>query len=222
MKRIALLLAIVSMLTACGPKAPNPVDLANESSTAMSGLKSVQFTITHEGDPIVVNPTLGVTTTGGSGEYEAPDKVHATIKVTSGTTVSEAEILWIADKTYLKLPPFMPTFTAFAVPDSFNPSRLFNAEVGIPHVLSKELTDLALAGEEDLDGVPTYHLTAKAAGEAMSGLVGGTVKEGDANVDLWINKDTHQLARAKVTEADGSSWTVDFFGYNEPVDIPTP
>lgn len=221
MKRIALLLATVLILSAC-KKGPDPVDLANKSSAAMSGLKSVQFTITHEGDPIVVNQTLGVTTTGGSGAYEAPDKVHATIKVTSGTTVSDAEVLWIGDKTYLKLPPFMPKFTEFAMPDSFNPARLFSAEVGIPHVLANELKELALAGEEDLDGVPTYHLTAKAAGEAMSGLVGGTVKEGDASVDLWINKDTHQLARAKVTEADGSSWTVDFFGYDEPVDIPSP
>ncbi len=99
----------------------------------------------------------------------------------------------------------------------FNPVDVFNAEAGIPYMLTNVLANPSLAGEEELDGLEVYHITAQAEGRDLGRLVGGAVAEGTATVDLWINKSTSQLVRVIVTEADGNSWRLDFCCYGEVV-----
>ncbi len=93
--------------------------------------------------------------------------------------------------------------------------------MGIPAIL-RALENPTLVGEEDVDGVTAYHITAATDGEMISGLVGGAVQPGPATLDLWIAKDTMYVIRITIAEEGENGWLVDFFGYNEPVEIPTP
>jgi len=225
MRRVMLAVGVISaliLLAACGGGGVTPEQLLADSAQAMKDVQTVQWAIEHEGEPIVLDPTQGLTALSATGSYQAPSSVYAMVKVQAGSIVAQAEVLWTADGAFFKLPPLRPNFGPIELPGTFNPADIFNEEVGIPHVLTEVLTSPTLAGEEDLEGTATYHLTAQAAGEDLSGLVGGAVAEGTATVDLWINKDSKELVRVIVTEADGSTWTVDFFSYGEPVEIPTP
>jgi len=210
------------VLTACGGGGLTPAQILANSAEAMKQVDTVQWAITRDGPPIQLDPTMGLTALSAEGAYQAPDSVYAVVKVQAGGMVAEAELLWTAEGVFFKLPPLKPSFAPIQLPAAFNPADIFSEEVGIPYVLTNVLTNPSLAGEEDIDGTKTYHITARAEGQDLSGLVGGAVAEGTATVDLWINKSTSQIVRAVVTEADGSSWTLDLFGYGEAVEIPTP
>lgn len=131
--------------------------------------------------------------------------------------VTDAEVLWVTEGIFLRLPPLVADMG-----EAFDAAQIFSADSGIPYVLVEVLNDPSLVGEEDIEGVPTYHITAQASGEDLRGLVGGAVAPGDAAVDLWVDTATSEVVRVAVAESDGNGWQLDLFGYGEPVDIPTP
>jgi hypothetical protein len=217
-----IIMLVVVMLIACGGGALTPEQILANSAEAMKQVDTVQWSIAREGPPIQLDPTMGLSALSAEGAYQAPDQVYAVVKVQAGGMIAEAELVWTAEGVFFKLPPLRPSFGPIDLPATFNPADIFSEEVGIPYVLTNVLTNPSLAGEEDIDGTRTYHITAQAEGQDLSGLVGGAVAQGTATVDLWINKSTSQIVRAIVMESDGSSWTLDLFGYGEPVEIPVP
>jgi hypothetical protein len=212
-------------LSACSGGAANPQELLVKGADAMGQAQTLKFSIERQGDPISLDvaPGMSADLLGVEGAYQAPSSVHAAAKVQVGGNVGEADILWTADGAYVKLPPLLTSYTPINLEGKLDAADIFSTEIGIPYIMKEKLIDPALNGEENLDGVATYHITATAKGEDLGGTIGGTSLEpGDATVEVWIAKDTSQVVRILVTETNGSIWTVDFFDYGQPVEIPTP
>lgn len=224
MKRIAgaLLAGGLAVLVVGCQQAPTAEEVLNSASEKMASVSSLQFSLERQGDPAVID--LGLLQPGlvsAAGVYQSPDQVHATLRLDMGGSVSEGEVLWATDGTFAKLPPLMPNFTSFDLGDAFNAPGIFSAETGLPGILT-QLENPTMVGEEDVDGVATYHVSGQANGENLTGLTGAPLAEGAATVDVWVAKDTNYVVRAQVTESDGNGWLLDFFGFDEPVEIPTP
>jgi hypothetical protein len=221
MKRVLLLcLVFVLLLVAC-KKEPTAQEIMNGAAAKMSEATSLEFAITRQGTPAEValgDTTVGVT--GANGQYEAPNKVHATVQAQASGFTTEADVLWVPEGKYFMHPLLSPSYSLVDL-EGFDAPAIFTAEQGIPAVL-QSLGGATIVGTEDIDGVQAYHITADAQGEALTGLTGSVLAAGTAKVDLWIAVDTSELIRLQVTEADGNGWTVDFFNYNQPVAIPTP
>lgn len=221
MKRFMLAgLAAMLFMAAC-QRGPTAQDVLNSASENMTSADTLKFSLERVGDPVQV--TLGDTpvgVAGATGEYQAPDSVHATVKATVAGMVSEGEVLWIGSDVYFKHPLLSPDYKQIPV-EGFNAPGIFSATSGIPNIL-KTLTNAQLGDAEDIDGVQAYHLTATAPGEQLTGLTGAPLAAGDASLDIWIATETNQVVRIEVTEADGNGWKLDLFDYGQPVEIPAP
>jgi hypothetical protein len=151
------------------------------------------------------------------GAYQAPDCMYVVAKAQGEDIITPMVLAWVAGDMLFELSTLKYGSIVSPLPAAFDPTDVFNAETGIPYMLTNVLTNPSLAGEESLNGVETYHITAQAEGQDLSRPVGGAVVQGTATVDLWINKRTSQLVRVIVTEADGNSWRLDLCCYGEIV-----
>lgn len=219
---ILLGLGLVLTLVACGGKAPTAAELLSQAADAMAAVKSLQFTIERQGEAVVIDPDSGLAMLSAAGEYEAPESVHAKVKGEVMGMVTEADVLWLAEGIYFKLPPLFAQYTPIELESTFDAAGIFSVDTGIPNILKEQLDSPSLVGEETVEEFDTYHITAQAEGENLSNLVGAVVQSGTATVDIWIDKDAKYVVRILITEADGSGWQVDFFAFEEPVEIPSP
>ncbi|MGF1506713.1 MAG: LppX_LprAFG lipoprotein [Anaerolineae bacterium] len=225
MKHLTPIIVLASMLLAAcgGAEALTAEDILNNAAEATATIETVEFEIARDGSPIVIDPEANLAILGATGAYEAPDSVYAAVRVGAGTIITEGEVLWIADGVFLRLPPLFPEFEPIEVGDTFNATRIFDPEQGVPAVLTDGLTDPTLVGEEEIDGIPTYHVTGTAEAETITDIVGGGLEtDQTVTVDLWIDRGSFEVVRLLVTEDDEETWTLDFFNYGGDVEIPTP
>jgi outer membrane lipoprotein-sorting protein len=218
---VLLALTLGSALAACGGGELTAEEILNQAADAMSEVESLRFTIEHEGEPVILNQQMGAAMISAEGAYQAPDSVYAKVRVQAGSIIAEAEAVWLAEGAYLKLPPLLPTYTPIDLGETFDAAAIFDSETGLPQIL-RDLSDPTLVGEEDLEGVSAYHITAQADGEKLSNLVGGALEAGPATLDVWIEKGSMQVAQVTITEASGSVWTIYFYDFGDEVEIPTP
>lgn len=224
MKRLQVLAFVLFaglVLAACGGGQPTAQELLARAADSIAQAESLQFTLEREGDPIPLEAMMNAAVLSAAGAYQAPDSVHATVKVSAQGMIAEADVLWLPDGILFKLPPLIPDYMQIELEGAFDAAAIFDAEVGIPKILTSFQAP-QLLGEEDLDGVATYHISAQADGSDLSNLVGGAVQPGPAAVDVWVDKRTGDVVRIVITEESGGKWLLDFFAFNEPVEIPVP
>lgn len=224
MKRVAFALLAVLLavaLVACGGGKPTAEEILRRAADTMAATQTLQFTLEREGDPIQLEAMMNAAVLSATGAYQAPDSVHATVKVNVQGVVAEADVLWLPEGIFFKLPPLIPSYRSIALEGAFDAGVIFDAEVGLPHILTN-LGSPELVGEEDLDGVMTYHVSAQAEGSDLANLVGGAVQPGPTAVDIWVAKETYEVVRVTVSEAEGGKWLLDFYSFGEPVEIPSP
>lgn len=221
MKRFLLFLVVVILLlTACQPPVTAQSLLTNAGDNMLAA-ETVKFELTRIGEP--VQASLGTTSigvAGAEGAFQAPDKVHATVKATMGGLASEGDVLWIGETVYFKHPFLSPEYTAIEV-EGFDAPGIFSADRGIPNVI-KTLQGAELGETEDIDGVQAYHINATAPGDSLTAITGSAVATGDVRLDIWVATETLQVVRVMIAEENDNGWQLDFFDYGVPVEIPEP
>ncbi|NDJ51970.1 MAG: LppX_LprAFG lipoprotein [Chloroflexi bacterium] len=227
MKRHIILIAVLAvsalLLSACATEDPlTAEDVLAQSALRMSDIDTVQFALERQGAPVGLDLGAGtVNILGAVGSYQSPNQAVATIRVELSGLISEADVLWQGEDIFLQFPPLIPEFTPVELDATFDIAQLFAQDVGIPFVMTQALSETELVGTEDIEGVPSHHITAQADGESIAALVGGVLNPGDVDLDIWIDTQTFEVVRLLITEADESTWTVDLFSYDDAVEIPT-
>jgi hypothetical protein len=221
-RAILLAFALILLLAACVSKALSAEEILAQSASTMSEVETLQFSIEHQGDPAVIElgPGMSVTLLGAGGAYQAPDSAYATVKVELSGMVGEANVLWLPDGAYFKLPPLIAAYQPVDLGD-FDISNIFSGEGSISTVMTN-LIDPVLVGEENLEGTNTYHIQGEADGNLLKDLVAGAIQPASATLDIWIDKATMEVVRVVATESETGVWQIDFFAYGDPVEIPTP
>jgi hypothetical protein len=225
MKRSILLLAIVCSLVmaACNQAAPTPApeELLAQAATAMEAVQSLQFTIERIGDPVPIEESLNASLLSAAGEYDATNGVHVRASVQIGETPGEIDMLWIANGMYISIPP-LPYMPPPGGGIGFDPTIIFDPESGLPYILTEVLQNPTIIGTEQVEEFETYHVTAQASGEDLATLAGGAVSAGETTVDLWIEVSTSRVVRINLSETENTGYLIDFYAFDEPVEIPTP
>ena len=125
-----------------------------------------------------------------SGDFQAPDRVRASVLLTLLFLTIETEVVSIGDTQYVKDPETGEWQVSVGQGGLFTDPGQFIQ-------LTQDLRDLALVGLETLDGLEVRHLTAR----AVEGSYGGT--GGEFQLSLWIRTDDALLARI-VSEGETS------------------
>ncbi len=227
MKRVKTILGLgVSLLLVVGTagcrRKPTAIELLTAAANNLSTAQSLRFSIERQGAPIEIPlPLVTVGVVGADGAYQAPDNIHAVVRTQVGDSQPEADALWRGGQSYFKFPPFLVSYIPLDLGQSFNVPAIFSTNLGIPAMLLR-LNNVNVGDVEEINGENIYRITGTANGEDLAGMTGSTLAPGEATVEAWVSKDARQLERVIVTESDGNGWVIDFFGYNEPVEIPTP
>lgn len=214
----AALLCVV--VAACAAPPPSPTALVEQAAAKTAALKSVAFDLVRVGEPVLLDPGSGVRFSAAAGEYQAPDRVRARVKIAAAGTVLTLEMLWLPEGFY-SANPFSGAFEKQPTAPGFDPAALVRSE--IPALLRSELRNVTLVGKEKVGAADAYHVRAEADGAKLRALTGGAVVPGTHTVDVWIDVATSQLVRLVDTEPGGvAGWRLELSGSDKPVEIKAP
>ncbi|MEM7111509.1 MAG: LppX_LprAFG lipoprotein [Chloroflexota bacterium] len=227
-------LTAVFLFIACNTPPPPTLDLpvteiVAQSAARMQTLQGFRFVIDRSGAPAYVDPNETISFAQAIGDYVAPDRARATVRVILPGLVTELNIIsidavqWetnVATGEWEELPPNW----------GFNPTVLFDNEVGLQAVLASDLSAVEFMGTEFIEDGPSealYALRGQAAGERLFQMSNGLIGPDSVQVRLWIAPETFELHRIIATEpvADAdepSIWQVDFSEFDRVVEIAPP
>lgn len=200
---------------------PNPAEILSKAGDAMLAMKSARFSLLREGEPAVFDAATGMSFTEASGEYQAPDRVRAQVKVTLFGNVLQIEIYWLPEGVFISN-PLTQKFEPAPADLGFNGAAMFQAD-GMPAVLKEGIQNPQRAGMETIEGVETIHITGEADGAVLAPLMAGALESGTLYpVDVWVDKSTFVPVRVHITEPDGNGWLIDLFDINADIEVQLP
>jgi hypothetical protein len=201
-------------------------DILVQASQKLADTQTVRFKLEVEGDTYVDSlHTLKLLE--ANGDLVRPDRVRTEFKIEAlgRATVSIQLIIisgqwWTTDLITGKWGPSPADF-------EYDPSVLFDNQGGIGPVMDR-VTDAQRLDDEKIDDREAYHIQAMVADEFIDSLTYHTLQGTPITVDLWIDKETKDLLRARLAEppdqGDGEPavWTLDLFDHGADIEINAP
>jgi lipoprotein LprG len=224
---LVALLASLATVTSCssddggGGSLPDAGGLLKAATKSTSNIRTAHFTLTVNGKV----PGLDVQSAEGDLKRDGGKSGSAkgTVKMTLFGSLFEGEFVIVSDKAYVKGPTGgYQELPASLIVNLYDPGAILDPSRGVANVLSK-VTDAHTDATEDVDGVATYRVKAKAAKDVVANLVPGV--SSDVDITLWLRKDgDHQPVKASVAVPANGSPTVDvkLSDVDKPVEITAP
>jgi lipoprotein LprG len=226
------LIVLLTLIGACASPTPDmmdPEEIVFRSVERMKSLSGFHFVIDRSGALAFLNEEQTIAFRRAEGDFVAPDRARATIRVILPGLVAEVQVINIGKIQWET--NFLTGEWQELPPDwGFNPAALFDAEVGIQPILEKDLSRLEYLGLEELDeipGKPLYALTGEVDGDRLHQLSFGMMGPEVMTITLWITPETFELYRMQIHEAphgedEPTIWQVDFWDYDRVVEITPP
>ncbi len=233
---LAVLLA--GLMAGCSQATPPPLppeEILIRAAERMKSLQGFHFLIDRSGAPAYLNAEKTVAFAQAEGDFYAPDRARATIRVILPGLVVEVNMIALGDEywesgllsnQWEKLPSGM----------GFNPATLFDPESGFQEILREDLRELSYEGLQELPelaGQAFYALRGRLEGERLYGLSYGLMGPQSMDVSLWIDPETFEVYRVQIDaplppgerDPNGESvthWQVDFWEFNQVEAITPP
>ena len=230
--RLALSVLILSLVVACG--APHPVQLTpNEiiirSAARMKALSGFHFVIDRSGAPAFLDPAETIAFRRAEGDYAAPDRARAKVRVIAPGLVAEVQIVSMGEN-YWETNLLTGEWQALPPNMGFNPAVLFDPKIGLQPILETDLSALELTGVEELSELPgkkLYSVKGELKGERLYEMSYGMIGPEQVSGHLWIAPDTFDLQRIVITTPPKSGkektvWQVDFWSFDKKAAIQPP
>jgi hypothetical protein len=227
---------IVLVLVACGPTepepptptplaTPTPEELLALASKRLAETQSAHFTLDVQGETFI--DTGGtIRLLGAEGDLVRPDRVRTTFQAEVVNRAITLQLITVGDKSWttnILTGEWEPAPLEFA----YRPDILFSTQNGIGPVMGR-VENVERLADEDVDGRPTYHLRASVDQEVVGPLTYFTIRGSPVTVDLWIDRQTDDLVRARMSEPPGEDrphpavWTLDLSHHGEEIEIEPP
>lgn len=204
---------------------PDPAALMQEAATQIDQAQSFRLLLAQEGQPTVIANDLDLEITFNSADaiFVQPDRVRAKVSVSIEALTQEVQLIAVAENQYINnrfLTNEQWTLMTFA--RDFSPADLQSADQGIGNAL-RSAQNVQMIGEEEVDGVPVYHLKATVEANKVRSVTVGLIgtKEGAIEIDVYVRTRDKNLAQIKLTEPpqpdaesqDPTIWIISFAGY---------
>ncbi len=229
------LTALTLSLVGCGPRAtpsptptPSATEVATRSAGAMQAITSLHFVFQRDGAPAFVDAEQTLIFRRAEGDYAAPDRVQAVVKVLAGSFVVEVQTVAIGDKQWMTN---LLTGQWERLPAGWglSPASFFDAESGIPHLLAEGMDITALQGPLAVEGLGNelWLLQGETTGEQLGAMSGGLIPPGRVEVQAWIDSISYRIRRLQLRlpdtdPADPTIWLLEFGDFDQPVEIQPP
>ena len=226
--RIALALSV--LVVACGNSEPTvtippePDTVLTAAAEAMGSVETVRFKIERGGAPVYIDPLDTLNFSIAEGQFAAPSSANAVVTLAVGNLNAQIGAIAIDGTTWLTNPI---TGEWEDAPDgyAFDPTTLFDPELGWRPLLATGLSDVVWIGEEERDGEPRYHIRAAADEDRVALILAGLIRKQSVDLDMWIDPETGFVREAELStvyEGQTSDWFIEFSEFAEPVEITPP
>jgi hypothetical protein len=240
----AIGLTILLTLAACSGNAtqtptplPDPQTLLNKAAAEVQSAKSIKIKLQLTGAPSYVDPPMEPGGPGNTiafisadGAYVAPDRVSASVVASILGIPGKVDVVAIGDDQWMKNQILTAgQWIKQIFSPGFNAAKLISSDQGIQSAL-KAMREIKLNGIENVDGVPMYHISGKAAGTDIGSLTVGLIRGSDVLVDIFIPVESGRVDRVIMVQPDTVSekqpkpttWTLELFDYNGDAKIESP
>jgi lipoprotein LprG len=218
---VAAGLALVIAMTACGPQPPDAAILLKQSSQRMLDLKGFHFQMqitgfTGAGEPVQ----------SAQGDAHPPD-LHAKVNLKEGGVLLEVEVIFGADKIYLKsFTGGWQQLTAAQVAEFFDARLLFDPQAGL-FAAMRDTTAPYRGNSEKVNGHDTYPVDGVLQGTRVHQLLPLIREQGSYHATYWIETPTNNLWRARVSgnlfdASQAATIVFDFSNHDHPVSVSPP
>lgn len=213
--------------TATATPAISPMEIATRAADVMLAAESLHFSIERGGALVYIDDNQLLAFKRAEGDFGLPDRLRATVRIITAFTPVNIGMIVLGGEQYATDP--ITGQWGLLPPEwgQFNLAVLFDPEVGLQRLLKDGIVDLALAGTEELEKQPHYHLTGWVNGERMSDATLGFIGDGDVEVEVWIGAEDFYMRRLYIVEpatdsADPTTWDMMFSRMGQPVEINAP
>ena len=214
-------LALMVALTACGPQPPDAATLLKQSSQRMLDLKGFHFQMqitgfTGSGEPVQ----------SAQGDAHPPD-LHAKVNLKEGGILLEVEVIFNADKIYLKsFTGGWQQLTAAQVAAFFDARLLFDPQAGL-FAAMRDTTAPYRGNTEKINGHDTYPVDGVLQGPRVHQLLPLIRDQGAYHATYWIETPSNNLWRARVSgnlfdASQAATIVFDFSNHDHPVSVSPP
>ena len=208
----------------------SPEDIISRSADRMATVAGFEFLIERTGDPVFLDINETISFRRAEGEFNSPDHVSSTVRIIAPGLVTEVQIISIGVmqwETNILTGQWQASDPVY----SFNTSRIFDPEFGIPAILDNDLTDMNVTGVEELPEVPgkkLYALDASLQGDHAYEMTYGMIDNDLLKVLLWVAPESFDLYRiilidpADPGDHNDTVWQIDFWNFDMTFDIKNP
>ena len=214
-------LALMVALTACGPQPPDAATLLKQSSQRMLDLKGFHFQMqitgfTGPGEPVQ----------SAQGDAHPPD-LHAKVNLKEGGILLEVEVIFNADKIYLKsFTGGWQQLTAAQVAAFFDARLLFDPQAGL-FAAMRDTTAPYRGNTEKINGHDTYPVDGVLQGPRVHQLLPLIREQGAYHATYWIETSSNYLWRARVSgnlfdASQAATIVFDFSNHDHSVSVTPP
>ncbi|MGI9608995.1 MAG: LppX_LprAFG lipoprotein [Acidimicrobiia bacterium] len=231
MKRLVSLIVVLALTAAaCGDSAtdsttsttvdlaPTATEILANAAVTMQQVETLAFTIDLSGAPITL---LGVELRGAVGEYAAPDSSRAVLEAGIGGLTIELGTIAIGDVSWVTN-PLTGKWDEYTGSRAFNPSIIFDPDLGWLPLLTTDISDARLVEPADGD---SHIIRGTAAGARVEVLTAGLVESQPVALELHIARDTgHVTLMDFETEGDNgrTRWLLQLSDFGKEVSISPP
>jgi LppX_LprAFG lipoprotein len=218
---VAAGLALVMALTACGPPPPDGATLLKQSSQRMLDLKGFHFQMQITGFTGPAEPVQSA-----QGDAHPPD-LHAKVNLKEGGILLEVEVIFNADKIYLKsFTGGWQQLTAAQVAAFFDARLLFDPQAGL-FAAMRDTTAPSRGNSEKVNGHDTYPVDGVLQGPRVHQLLPLIREQGAYHATYWIESSSNNLWRARVSgnlfdASQAATIVFDFSNHDHPVSVSPP
>lgn len=232
--KLLCLICLLLALGGCGSTQPGtavpeptatPEEILIRASERLAETTSAHFKLEVEGETFV-DTSRSIRLVGAEGDLVRPDQVHTTFQAeVIGRTIS-LQLITVGEDSWttnLLTGEWEPAPIEFA----YRPDILFSTQDGIGPVMGR-VEDVERLEDEEIDGRPVFHLHAEVDQEIVGPLTYYSVNGSPVSVDLWIDRETNDLLRARMSEPPGPErpnpavWTLDLSHHGEEFVIEPP
>lgn len=221
------------MVTACGSSQAEqipPEEIVSRSAQRMATVTGFEFVIDRSGSPVFLDYNETISFRRAEGKFNSPDRVYSNVRIIAPGIVTEVQIISIGGvqwETNLLTGEWQASDPIY----SFNTSRLFDPNIGIPAILASDLSSLVLIGLDELPEVPgkkIYVLEASLQGEHAYEMTYGMIDNDPLKIKLWIAPESFDLYRvilidpANPGDEEDTVWQIDFWNFDKTFDIEQP
>jgi hypothetical protein len=226
-----LLIAVALLASACGngaePATTLPPDanvVLEAAASAMGSVDYVRFKIERSGAPVYIDPLDTLNFSNAEGQFAAPSSANAVVTLQVGNLNAQIGAIAISGKTWLTN-PITGKWEDAPEGYDFDPTTLFDPELGWRPLLAQGLSDVVWIGEESHNDQPRYHIRATADEDRVAVILAGLINKQPVDLDMWIDPATGYVREAELStvfEGQTSDWSIEFSEFGQPVEITPP